>query len=842
MAELTEQVHLEDPTLEADAEPHEPVRPTSIAQTFQHLACLYIKYLQIFRRLERCYDGMVHPQKRLAVLKVLELVMRRVVELKHSLVKYNPPNPAVRRAAGRPEKTFPWEYVNLDDVLVDLKLPPETLDVPVPRYFREDSRDARAIRDKIVAGFMQVRHGVESIALESQTNAEETGALSDLAQCIEMIQRNERGRQGKERAVLVKVVRDEEKRRKAYDAARGGLDMDPDVAAIEIERALRGLVARKRAQTLREEELIFVGMKPSINDDVDRTAQLKDACTMRKQVQHDNKHAYSQALIDLKDVVYDEEGPQMRNELRGERTDWVTHMIETTKEVPEDLEGFYPEILPEEDIAPPKEDKKDKKAEKGKKGKKDEPEEEEELPLLQGKTDLTTAMFDSTEHYADAWEDRDEAANFAQAHDVELVKNEIREGVRLRIRDEVDEMLRMNLKKMKMQLGGKEKKPKKAKKPKKPKKAKGKKLPGEKIAEVKNLTVEEMLAQLVEAGVVNAYSPRKVSDLVGDFNYLGTVRQHTELPGQPWQPPDPSMAQLRSALTEYCILPLGSTNVASSLEDEHRVKSVMLYGPSGSGKTTMCEAIAHELGALMINISPGRVKGKFTDKKKGPPTLAHLIYTVAKDPAFAPVVVYMDSAEQFMVGGGKKAKFDKEGPGRFYKDLQTYKNAFTKDDRVLFVGCTCRPELGDPKSTKAFFDKLLYFPYPDYASRVMLWRKGIRESLASAKSAPREVGDFSTLAHVSEGFSAGAILETCRKVLTKRRVERLGKRPFLSEEFLNPLAKAAADRQLSYQDDHRTYLAFTSKLSGLDDERKRASDERLGIDPSKDKKKGKKKK
>jgi len=70
MAELAEQVHLEDPTLEAEegAPEPEPVRPTSIAQAFQHFACLYIKYLQIFRKLERCYDGMVHPQKRLAVL------------------------------------------------------------------------------------------------------------------------------------------------------------------------------------------------------------------------------------------------------------------------------------------------------------------------------------------------------------------------------------------------------------------------------------------------------------------------------------------------------------------------------------------------------------------------------------------------------------------------------------------------------------------------------------------------------------------------------------------------------------------------------------------------------
>ena len=144
MAELAEQVHLEDPTLEAEegAPEPEPVRPTSIAQAFQHFACLYIKYLQIFRKLERCYDGMVHPQKRLAVLKVLELVMQRVVELKHSLVKYSPPPPVVQQ-----DKSFPWEYVNLDSVLVDLKLPPDTLEVPVPKYFREDSAEARKVRD-----------------------------------------------------------------------------------------------------------------------------------------------------------------------------------------------------------------------------------------------------------------------------------------------------------------------------------------------------------------------------------------------------------------------------------------------------------------------------------------------------------------------------------------------------------------------------------------------------------------------------------------------------------------------------------------------------------------------
>ena len=157
MAELTEQVHLENPLLGLPEGAEPPMQvfhhlacrlarrqfvispraavlscqppQANIIQAFQHFACLYIKYMQIFKRLEECYDCMVHPQKREDVLVMLELVIKRVVELKHALVKWNPPNPDVKRPQGQPEKAFPWEYVNLDDILVDLKLPPETLEV-----------------------------------------------------------------------------------------------------------------------------------------------------------------------------------------------------------------------------------------------------------------------------------------------------------------------------------------------------------------------------------------------------------------------------------------------------------------------------------------------------------------------------------------------------------------------------------------------------------------------------------------------------------------------------------------------------------------------------------------
>jgi hypothetical protein len=64
-------------------------------------------------------------------------------------------------------------------------------------------------------------------------------ALGFLSQAIEILHRNERGRQGKGRAQMVKELREEERRRKMYDAS-SHLDLDPESAAAEIQRIFRG--------------------------------------------------------------------------------------------------------------------------------------------------------------------------------------------------------------------------------------------------------------------------------------------------------------------------------------------------------------------------------------------------------------------------------------------------------------------------------------------------------------------------------------------------------------------------------------------------------------------------
>jgi hypothetical protein len=45
-----------------------------------------------------------------------------------------------------------------------------------------------------------------------------------------------------------------------------------------------------------------------------------------------------------------------------------------------------------------------------------------------------------------------------------------------------------------------------------------------------------------------------------------------------------------------------------------------------------------------------------------------------------------------------------------------------------------------------------------------------------------------TLAHISNGYSAGSIRKACEFVLTPHRLEALDKRPLKATEFIGPLS------------------------------------------------------
>lgn len=95
-------------------------------ERFSHFAVLYIKYIEIYRKLEECYDQIVHPQKRIFIKKVLESTICRICEIKKQLITFNYREGSI--------------YVHLDGLLFDLKYDPSVIEIPVPRYFKEDDQ------------------------------------------------------------------------------------------------------------------------------------------------------------------------------------------------------------------------------------------------------------------------------------------------------------------------------------------------------------------------------------------------------------------------------------------------------------------------------------------------------------------------------------------------------------------------------------------------------------------------------------------------------------------------------------------------------------------------------
>ena len=152
------------------------------------------------------------------------------------------------------------DYLNLDELLLDLKLSPDALELPVPRYFKEKSRDddeENQKRDMLEKNFEE--HGVPPAP------DDDGGSLipkMTKEQAVRLIQKNERGRQGANRAGLMRELRDEDLARRRMDA---GSDQqhDPISAATLIQQHYRGYISRKKTRNAAMEELVFVGMKVS---------------------------------------------------------------------------------------------------------------------------------------------------------------------------------------------------------------------------------------------------------------------------------------------------------------------------------------------------------------------------------------------------------------------------------------------------------------------------------------------------------------------------------------------------------------------------------------------------
>ncbi|XP_074120517.1 dynein regulatory complex protein 11 isoform X2 [Sminthopsis crassicaudata] len=747
---------------------------------FQMLATFYVKYVQIFRNLENVYDQMVHPQKRILIRQVLDAVMGRILELKNEMV----------------ELEFS-EFHYFDDILQDLKLAPEQLDIPIPKYFLKEKMEVLREREKILAQILS-KAGLEDLHLKLPLK------VIPLEEAVKLIQISERARQGRLRATFMRQIYHQDIREKQ---ARLHGEKAPDIgsAAVRIQKFWRSFYQFKKTAKEKEEEMIFLGMNPSpqIQSFNNTLLSAQKVNFLRYEVQEKHEEDYKEALVSIKTNLKMLEGPDIKESLQDQIRHWFIecrNMTGTFPDYPNEEEGgsalIFSDKTPQQVIqdilvreVEEENQKKAKKEAKEKKEKKKKKEKEEKRETKKIEEDerwkMTPSLFvptieEGNNKYKGVWRDIDESWNFPQGHDPEMIKEEKRKELESEIRVQVDELMRQELKNLKLAVDREREIPRKQKKKKDKKKGrKGKKGKKEKDL-TPDRTLDSLYKELVEEGLLIRPLKVQLSEYIGEFCYLGTTLRHISIE------PMPSLSDVRQLITLYGILPLGSQTVH---EKAPLVKTLLLAGPSGVGKKMLVHAICTETGANLFNLSSTNIAGKYPGKT-GLQLMVHMVM--------------------------------KMEPRRLKKQLPKIIKQMKPEDRILIVGTTKRPFEADIKPLCKVYQKIIMIPRPDYASRFVLWRQVIQRAGGKITKSL----NISCLSKVTDGFTQGQIVQVVRGILTDRRVRQQKHKALTATEFITSLARL----EPVYKEEEETFKIWYSKtplgkkranaLSGADEKDK----------------------
>ncbi|XP_023615347.1 IQ and AAA domain-containing protein 1 isoform X2 [Myotis lucifugus] len=698
---------------------------------FHMLATFYVKYVQIFRNLENVYDQIVHPQKRILIRKILDGVMGRILELKNEMVEL--------------ELT---EFHYFDDILQDLKLAPQQLDIPIPKYFLKEKLEVIKGREKILAQILadtgldiqEMRLSIKTISLE---------------QAVKLIQIAERARQGRLRALFMKQIFLQEFR--ARQAKVPGEKMaDVGAAALRIQKVWRGFHQSKKTERERQEEMVFLGMDPPplLNEVSATIVQAERVTGLRDELQIKHEEDYKTALDTIKSQLQLIEGADIKENLRDQIRHWIIEC--------RNLTGAFPEYP---------------KAEEGGSAiifSNKTPQQEEDEQWKMSPSAFLQTMEEGNNIYKEIWKNKDESLNFLQNYDPEMIKEEKRKELESEIRVQVDELMRQELKNIKLAVNREKELPVKEGKKKGEEGSYGGKKE-EQMGKDKDLTadrtIESLYKELVEEGLLVQTLKVNLSDYIGEYSYLGATLRRVSIE------PMPSLLDVRQLIALYGVLPLGSADVH---QNAPLVKSLLLAGPSGVGKKMLVHAICSETGANLFNLSAENIAGKYPGKS-GLQMMIHVVLKVARQ--LQPSVVWIGDTEKTFYKKVPNAERTNE-PKRLKKHLPKILKLLKPNDRVLIVGTTRRPFDAEIQSFCRVYQKIILVPRPDYASRYVLWQQIIQRHGGVITSAL----NISCLAKVTDGFTQGHIVRVVRSVLTDRRLRQQQQKPLIAMEFMGALS------------------------------------------------------
>nr|CAD7425193.1 unnamed protein product [Timema monikensis] len=741
-------------------------------QAQSQVSSLYIRYITVINKLDQCYDQIAHPQKRLTVRKLLDTCIGRTLELKHELVELDLS-----------------EFSYFDDVLLDMKLSPMEVEVTVPTYFIRERECELKSRKLAMDNILKKLGFYEEEIVEIEMTEDEA---------IRLIQVHERARQGRLRSQFMKEIRLMKEKGKTEPSEKRR--SDGGSAALKIQKTWRGFNIRRKMKRRKLEEMLLIGMLQPSFMPVESRRRAEQVKELRRKMQVEYQEEYERALVEVKSKLQHNKGGSMKEEITDEVRTWILdYQAQSGKfpEMPSEESGgsalFFTRQGTGSEISKSttasskgSKDKKDKGKKEKENGKK-KSEEEEDPGFKMTPSNFLGDMLTANMEYEEVWRDREEESNPQQKADIEMIRAEKTAELETELRKVVDQMLRDELEILQAALDrdkgrkGRKSSKKKGRSGKKSKKKKEKDLTPDR-------TLDSLFEELITNGIIKKYPEVSLSAFRGERSYASHELRKQE------KDPLPSLGDIRQVIMEYCILPLGSKTIHQVAP---LVKSIMLTGPHGSGKDMLVHAICTEVGAVLFDLSPANIVGKYPGKS-GLIMLVHLVNKVAR--LLQPAVIYMDGAEKPFLK--KVPKTDKTDPKRLKKDLPKIVKNIGPEDQIILIGLSHCPWDCDQKALAQTYNKLIYIPRPDYGSMSSLWK----ELLFQFSGVNRQF-DTAAMTKLSDGYTVGVILQVIKEVMTCKRILQLRVLPLTHAELINALCK----HEPVYKEEEESFLQWFIK-------------------------------
>ncbi|MEM0158414.1 MAG: VCP-like ATPase [Thermoplasmataceae archaeon] len=210
------------------------------------------------------------------------------------------------------------------------------------------------------------------------------------------------------------------------------------------------------------------------------------------------------------------------------------------------------------------------------------------------------------------------------------------------------------------------------------------------------------------------------------------------------------LENVKSELRETVELPLLKPEVFKRL-GIRAAKGFLLYGPPGVGKTLLAKAVANESNANFISVKGPEVLSKWVGESE---KAVREIFKKAKQ--VAPAIVFFDEIDSIAPRRGQYG--DTGVTERIVNQLLTSLDGIEVLQGVVVLAATNRPDIIDPGLLRAGrFDKLIYIPAPDEASRLKILQVHTKNMPLSKNV------NLNELAKKTEGYVGSDLENLCRE-------------------------------------------------------------------------------